>query len=226
MNTHMLQLRQGARLFGIELSDAQLALFDLYQNELRLWSARTNLIAESTSGEIVTRHFLDSLSALPHIINQNARMIDIGSGAGFPGLALKIARPDLQIWLLESNRKKVSFLKHMIRLLNLSDIFTINDRTENLLKDGSWRSSFDFVISRAALKLPQLLPLGDYFLAPGGLLIAWKGPDLEDELAAVDKLKIDSLFCKLIQYDIDLPLLGPPRKIIIAVKPDLSKKAF
>ncbi len=219
MNTHLLQLRQGARLFGIELSDAQLALFDLYQNELRLWSAKTNLIAESTSGEIVTRHFLDSLSALPHIINQNARMIDIGSGAGFPGLALKIARPDLRIWLLESNRKKVSFLKHMIRLLNLSETFTINDRTENVLKSGQWRESFDFVISRAALKLPQLLPLGDYFLAPGGLLIAWKGPDVEDEVAAVDKLKIDSLFYKLIQYDIDLPLLGPPRKFIIAIKP-------
>jgi 16S rRNA (guanine527-N7)-methyltransferase len=218
MNQDMLLLHQGARLLGIELTDQQLALFDLYQNELRLWNAKTNLISENTSGEIVTRHFLDSLSAAKFIINQNARIVDIGCGAGFPGIPLKIALPSLQLYLLETNRKKISFLKHMIRLLNLQATLTLHDRTENIIRTDTWKGKFDIIISRAALKLPDLLPLGDFFLAPGGLLIALKGSDVTSELALSLAKGNQSTKFKIYQYDISLPLLGPPRKIIIAQK--------
>ena len=214
----MLLLHEGAKLLSIELGDEQLALFDLYQSELLQWNARINLISESTAGEIVTRHFLDSLTAAKYITSPNTRLIDIGCGAGFPGIPLKIALPSIQLYLLETNRKKVSFLKHIIRVLNLDRTQALHDRTENVVRTETWREKFDVVISRAAFKLPVLLPLGDYFLAPDGLLITLKGPDVSSELdAALTGGKAAEKY-KTFQYDISLPLLGPPRKIIIFQK--------
>jgi 16S rRNA (guanine527-N7)-methyltransferase len=218
MNSDMLLLQQGARLLGVELGEKEIALFDLYQSELLKWNAKTNLISEKTAGEIVTRHFLDSLTAAKYITSSNTRLIDIGCGAGFPGIPLKIALPSIQLYLLETNRKKVSFLKHIIRALNLDQTQTLHDRTENVVRTETWREKFDVVISRAALKLPDLLPLGDYFLAPGGLLITLKGPDVSAELDAALTGGKESKICQVFQYDIIMPLLGPPRKIIIFQK--------
>lgn len=233
----MILLQQGAKLLDIELDDKQLALFDLYQSELLQWNAKTNLISEKTAGEIVIRHFLDSLTAAKYIIpcmnsprprhvappspvedRGGTRIVDIGSGGGFPGIPLKIALPSLQLYLLETNRKKVSFLKHIIRTLHLEQTQTLHDRTENIVRENAWRGYFDIVISRASLKLPDLLPLGDYFLAPDGLLITLKGRDITAELEAALKGKNVSQIYQLYQHDISLPLLGPPRKIIILQK--------
>ena len=214
----MLLLQEGARLLGVELNSQQLALFDLYQSELLKWNAKTNLISEKTAGEIVTRHFLDSLSAAGFIPSPNARMVDIGCGAGFPGIPLKIAMPSIQLYLLETNRKKVSFLKHIIRLLNLEGAFTLHDRTENILRTNEWREKFDIVISRASLKLPDLLPVGNYFLVPDGLLITLKGQSVSDELDAALAGGNASKIYQVYQHDINMPLLGPPRKIIIVQK--------
>jgi 16S rRNA (guanine527-N7)-methyltransferase len=166
----------------------------------------------------VTRHFLDSLTAAKYITSPSARMVDVGCGAGFPGIPLKIALPSIQLYLLETNRKKVSFLKHIIRLLNLEDTFTLHDRTENIVRTDTWKGKFDIVISRAALKLPALLPLGTYFLAPGGLLIALKGQDVATELTTALARGNQPEIYQIFQHDISLPLLGPPRKIIIAQK--------
>ena len=218
MNQDMLLLQQGARLLEIELRDEQLALFDLYQSELLKWNAKTNLISEKTAGEIVTRHFLDSLTAAKFITNPKARMVDIGCGAGFPGIPLKIAMPSIQLYLLETNRKKVSFLKHIIRALNLEETQTIHDRTENVLRTDTWKEKFDIVISRAAFKLPDLLPLGQYFLVPDGLLITLKGQDVAAELDTALTGGNASKIYQIYQYDINMPLLGPPRKIIIFQK--------
>jgi len=218
MNSDMLLLQQGARLLGIELSGQQLASFELYQSELLKWNAKTNLISASTADRIVTRHFLDSLTAAQFISRQNARMVDVGCGAGFPGLPLKIALPSIQLYLLEANRKKVSFLKHIIHLLTLGAAFTLHDRTENIVRTDTWKGKFDLVISRAALKMPALLLLGNYLLAPDGLLIALKGHDVAAELNGSFIKENQSGIYQIFQHDIDLPLLGPPRKIIIARK--------
>jgi len=218
MNPDMHLLQQGAGELGVELDDQQLARFDLYQKELWKWNAKTNLISEKTAGEIVSRHFLDSLTAAKYITPAHARMVDIGCGAGFPGLPLKIALPSIQLYLLESNRKKVSFLKHIIRLLNLEGAFTLLDRTENIVRAEIWRGKFDIVISRASLKLPDLLPLGDYFLSPSGLLITLKGADVSAELNQVRADGKPSKIYQIYQHDINMPLLGPPRKIILAQK--------
>jgi 16S rRNA (guanine527-N7)-methyltransferase len=218
MDKEILLLGQNARLLGLELNEKQLAQFEVYKNELLQWNAKTNLISENSSKQIITRHFLDSLTAWQFIPGSDARMIDIGCGAGFPGLPLKIALPDLEIYLLEANRKKVSFLKHIIRLLNLSSTFVLHERIENIIATDLWKEKFDIVISRATFKLSELLPLGDFFLAPEGQLIALKGPHVDEEIKQCVPDENRHKISQLIQHDIEAPFLEAPRKIIIGKK--------
>ncbi|MDM7985985.1 MAG: 16S rRNA (guanine(527)-N(7))-methyltransferase RsmG [Smithella sp.] len=215
MEMEMILLGKHAKSLGIDLNHRQLSQFAIYKNELLDWNARTNLISENSAGEIMTRHFLDSLTALPFITQPQAMIIDVGSGAGFPGLPLKIARPDLKIYLLEANRKKVSFLKHMIRLLRLEATYVLHERVENILKADLWKEKFEILISRATFKMDELLTLGDFFLAPAGQLIAWKGPSVEQELSQCLKTNHQHKISQLIQHDIKADFLAAPLKIII-----------
>jgi 16S rRNA (guanine527-N7)-methyltransferase len=226
MDQEIIFLNNNARHLGIALNERQLALFDIYKNELLQWNAKTNLISGISSGKIITRHFLDSLTAWQYIHIPNARMIDIGCGAGFPGIPLKIALPSLELYLLEANRKKVSFLKHIIRLLNISPVHVLHDRVENILKTDLWKEKFDILISRATFKLSELLPQGEFFLAPGGKLIALKGPNVYPELACCSSATNQYKISQLVQHDIDAPFLEAPRKIIIGKKKDFSKKPY
>jgi 16S rRNA (guanine527-N7)-methyltransferase len=218
MEPEILSLGKNARHLGLELNDSQLAQFDVYKNELLQWNAKTNLISENSSQEIIARHFLDSLTALQFIDKPNARIIDVGCGAGFPGLPLKIALPTLELYLLETNRKKVSFLKHIIRLLNLADTFVLHDRVENIIKTDLWKEKFDILISRAAFKLSELLRQGEYFLAPGAMLIALKGPKVDEELAQCSPVINQYKISQFIQHDVNVPFSEAPRKIIIGKK--------
>ena len=214
----MALLDQKARQFSIELNQRQLTQFDVYQDELLQWNSRINLISEKSSREIITRHFLDSLSALRFIARPDAKIIDIGCGAGFPGLPLKIAQPGLEVYLLEANRKKVSFLKHIIRLLNLSSVHVIHDRVENIINTNMHKEKFDVLISRAAFKLQTLLALGEFFLTPQGQLIALKGPSIEQEIEKYERTDHERKIFQLIQYDIESDFEAVPRKIIIGKK--------
>ena len=218
MDEEILLLCKKARQLNIELSDLQLAQFNLYKNELLQWNAKTNLISENSSREIITRHFLDSLTARQFISKPNAKMIDIGSGAGFPGIPLKIVLPDLDLYLLEANRKKVSFLKNIIRLLNLSCTHVVHDRVENIVKDDSLKEKFDVLISRATFPLSELIKLGKFFLVPEGEIIALKGPNVDKEIKQCSLVKNQRKISQLIQYDIEADFLDAPRKIIIGKK--------
>ena len=214
----MILLCKHAKSLGIDLNNQQLSQFAIYKNELLDWNARTNLISENSAQEIITRHFLDSLTALQFITMPQALMMDIGSGAGFPALPLKIARPDLKIYLLEANRKKVSFLKHMIRLLQFEATNVLHDRVENILKTDLWKEKFDILISRATFKMDELMTLSDFFLTPAGQLIALKGPSVEQELSQCLKTTHQHKISQLIQYDIKAEFLAAPLKIIIGKK--------
>lgn len=227
MDNEIIFLHKNARLLGLELSDQQLAQFDVYKNELLQWNAKTNLISENSSHEIITRHFLDSLTALQFIPKPYAMIIDVGCGAGFPGIPLKIAQPSLELYLLEANRKKVSFLKHILRLLNLPTVHVLHDRVENIIKTDLWKEKFDILISRATFKLDELLSLGKFLIAPEGQLIALKGPNVDEEIKLCSPAQNRCKISQLIQHDIEADFLDAPRKIIIGKKQkNLLKRTF
>lgn len=175
-------LAEGAAAVGAPLGEAELELFALYHRELLLWNQRINLVSQATSREIVIRHFVDSLTPVPWIEKPEGLLIDIGSGGGFPGIPLRIALPNLHLTLLESSRKKTSFLAHVVRTLGLESVSIIRERVAALIGESACAGAFDTVISRAVFKLPELLRMASFFLKPEGLLIALKGPDPQEEM--------------------------------------------
>jgi 16S rRNA (guanine527-N7)-methyltransferase len=208
-------LAEGAQEIGIPLKPAALGLFTAYQKELLLWNRRINLVSEKSSREIVIRHFLDSLTAAPWITKPNGLLIDLGSGGGFPGIPLGIVLPELQVMLVESSRKKTSFLEHLVRILCLDRVSVVRERVEALIGQKACAGSFDTVISRAAFKLPELIRMAAFFLKPGGILIAMKGLIPEEELAQAEANLKAAGMALTAARDVPLPLTNTSRKIMI-----------
>jgi 16S rRNA (guanine527-N7)-methyltransferase len=215
MDKELVSLFRHAGSLQINLNEHQLCQFDIYRRELIKWNEKINLISEKTVHDIIGRHFLDSLTALQFIDKTDARIIDIGSGAGFPGIPLKIAMPALRLYLLEANRKKVSFLKHIARMLNLSETAALHARIENLVVLDKWKSFFDVLISRAAFKLPEVLHWGAFLLAPDGKLIALKSVDIDREVSDTGKEAERYDFREIIKNDINQKWSDINRKIIV-----------
>ena len=174
---------EGVRQLGLALSDIQLERFLRYRTELLDWNTRMNLTAITDPEEVLLKHFLDSLSLL-HVYNQpKTRLIDIGSGAGFPGIPLKILRPTWQVVLLEATGKKVTFLQHIIETLQLQGIGALQGRAEDVAHNIDYRATFDIVTARAVAALPTLLEYASPFCRVGGQIILPKKGTLEDEIA-------------------------------------------
>ena len=174
-------LIKGANIFGIHLDKKSVEAFDLYLKELLKWNQKINLTAIRTENGIVIKHFLDSLSVLPHIPILSS-LLDIGAGAGFPGIPLKIAEPSLQMTLIDSVRKKVDFQNHIIRMLGLKEIRAIHGRVQDKEVLQNLRGQYDAVISRAFSDFRTLLLLSSPFLKKGGMVLAMKG---EEDLKAI-----------------------------------------
>ena len=208
-------LSEGAAKVGVPLGKAELDLFALYHRELLLWNRRINLVSEQASKEIVVRHFVDSLTPAPWIERPDGLLIDLGSGGGFPGIPLRIALPQLHLTLVESSRKKTSFLAHVVRTLRLDNVAIIRERVEALIGEPACAGSFDTVLSRAAFKLPELLRMASFFLKPGGLLIALKGPDPEEEMAEAETVLNAAGMILAACRGICLPETNLSRKIVI-----------
>ena len=164
-----------------DLTGAQLKQFELYKENLLKWNKRINLTAIKDEEDIWQRHFFDSLTLLP-FLSEKVRTIDVGSGAGFPGLPIKIMRPDINMTLLDSLRKRVIFLEDTISLLGLCDIVCVHSRAEDFVKLEGCRGGYDVCTARAVARLEQLCKWSLPFLAPGGLFLAMKGPKADDEV--------------------------------------------
>src|SRR5260221_4110073 len=147
---------EGLRLLGLRVTERQLDQFLRYQQELLDWNTRINLTAITDPEEVLLRHFLDSLSLLVYD-RAETRLLDIGTGAGFPGLPLKIVRPQWQVVLLEATGQKVAFLQHIIEALQLKNVVALHGRAEELGHKAGYRASFDVVTSRALASLPTPL---------------------------------------------------------------------
>lgn len=218
METHFSRtLSEAASILGFPLGKRELSLFERYHQELILWNKRINLVSATTPEEILVKHFIDSLTPIPFIPNKNSHILDIGAGAGFPGLPMKIVVTSFTLSLLEASRKKVSFLKHMIRILALPETHVMHQRLEDLLEEHG-HALFDVVISRAALKLPEFAQMGGLLLSKNGLLIAMKGPNVTEERLAAQAVSKRWGLALLDCHEIRLPLTGESRKVLVYQK--------
>lgn len=171
-------LIEGAKTFGIDLAEKTVEAFDHYLRELLKWNSKMNLTAIRSEKGIVLKHFLDSLSVVPHL-PAISTLLDIGSGAGFPGIPIKMILPSLEVMLIDSVRKKIDFQSHVIRTLGLKGINVIHGRIQDREVLERFGGRFDGVIARAFSDLASLLRFSIPFLETGGILLAMKGREAE-----------------------------------------------
>ncbi len=208
-------LQQGAAELGLTLAPVALAGFGVYLRELKLWNTRVNLTALKSDREIIVKHFLDSLAVLP-FLGAVASLADLGTGAGFPGLALKLARPQLNLTLVESRAKRVAFLEYLAALLRLAGVEVVHAHLTPALA-RQWGPRFGAVVSRAAFPLSRFLELAAPLLAPGGVALALKGPQLGAEEWDAARTGAHRLHrAPLEQHAYKLPLTGEPRLAVLA----------
>jgi 16S rRNA (guanine527-N7)-methyltransferase len=180
-------LVEGAAQLGIELTDAQLARLDQLGAAVREGNRLVNLTRITDPAAIETRHFLDSLSAAVPLLDAlkggaDLSLIDVGSGAGMPGLPLKIVFPALHVTLVESVGKKAAFLRETVDMLGLANVRVVAERAETAAHDDALRDRFDWATARALGTLPVVVELVAPFLSPGGLLVAQRSGDLDAQL--------------------------------------------
>mgnify|MGYP000119981190 FL=1 len=171
-----------AEKINIKFTEEQLNQFYKYMNLLLEWNEKINLTAITDPNEVILKHFIDSLT-INKYIKENSTLADVGTGAGFPGIPLKILRPDLKITLVDSLNKRINFLNEVINKLNLVNIETVHSRIEDFGKDKKYRESFDFVTARA---VANLAVLSEYLLPiakVGGQCVCMKGSSVEEELS-------------------------------------------
>jgi len=183
------RLRQAIGELGIACDERTYAGIARYHAMLADWNTRMNLTGDTDFATSLDRHYTDSLAPLKqaHLFAQGASLIDVGSGAGFPGLPLAIARPDLQVTLLDSLMKRIHFLSAVVEELGLQNVKLVHSRAEDGGKDAKLRERFDIAVARAVAPLPVLCELLLPFVKVGGRMICYKGPSAAEELEAGKK---------------------------------------
>lgn len=166
---------------GLEVAPEALASLERLADELQRWNRRRNLTAITGRDEIFEKHLLDSLTLLP-LIKSSCRLLDVGSGAGFPALPLKIARPDCEVVSVDAVGKKIDFQRHIARTFGLDGFTALHERIESLVDHPDFRQRFEIVTARALCSLGALQTMAEPFLAPGGRLLAMKGPGGDQEI--------------------------------------------
>ena len=199
-------LKAGIEGFNLEASDEKLEKLKKYREILVEWNKVMNLTGIEEEREVFIKHFLDSISAVTNgYINDNVSLIDVGTGAGFPGMPLKICLDNLQLTLLDSLNKRINFLQEVSNTVNLKDVEFIHGRAEDFGKNSDYREQYDVATARAVAGLPILMEFCVPFVKVGGYFVCLKGPnanlELEESKMAMDILGLE-FFEKI---DIELP---------------------
>ncbi len=211
------KLKQQSKELDILLNEEQIKQFYKYMNLLIEWNQKINLTAITEPEEIIQKHFVDSIT-IEKYLNKNAEIIDVGTGAGFPGIPLKIIRPDLKITLLDSLNKRVNFLNNVIENLELSSIYSIHARVEEFGKVSQYREKFDVATSRAVANLATLSEYLIPLVKQGGYAISMKGSEVNEEIEQ-SKKAINILGGKIEKVDtFKLPQSDITRNIIVIKK--------
>lgn len=202
-------------LTRLGLSQDHYEQFLRYRQELLDWNTRINLTAIKNPDEVLIKHFLDGLSLLAVYNRSQARLLDIGSGAGFPGLPLKIVQPQWHVTLLEATNKKVLFLHHMVETLQLQNVEVIHGRAEELAHKREYRAAFDVVTARAVASLPALLEYSAPYCRVGGSIILPKKGDLVEELAQGRRAATQVGASFKADVPVELPGLADGRRLLV-----------
>ena len=206
-----------AKKINIKFTEEQLDKFYKYMNLLIEWNEKINLTAIVEPKKVILKHFIDSLT-INKYLKDNSTLADVGTGAGFPGIPLKILRPDIKITLVDSLNKRINFLNEVIEKLNLKNIVTVHSRIEDFGKNKNYREMFDYVTARAVANLTVL----SEYLIPiakiGGKCLCMKGSNVEEEIIS-SKKAIDLLGGKIeIVDEFILPDSDISRNIIVLSK--------
>ncbi|MBI2848660.1 MAG: 16S rRNA (guanine(527)-N(7))-methyltransferase RsmG [Chloroflexi bacterium] len=225
------KLISGAKTMGMVLSSIQVNQFQVFYEELVRWNQWVNLTTVTNYNEVQVKHFLDSLSILvlewalsktapgpTFPLLSRSRVIDVGTGAGMPGLPLKMLRPTMELTLVESARKKAVFLQHLVALLGLTDVEVVNARAEDLGRNPEYRERFDLALSRAVATLPALVEMALPFCRMGGLFIAQKKMGIDNEIAAAQRA-IQILGGRMVESRrVEVPGLAEGRLLVVIEK--------
>ena len=218
------QLKEKLEQLNLQLSDKQLDLLLKYKNLVLEWNEKINLTAIKEDEEFINKHLVDSLTICKYI-EEGAKMIDIGTGAGFPGIPVKIAT-NTDITLFDSLNKRLKVLDNIIKVLNLSEIKTLHGRAEETFKNKEYREKFDIATSRAVASLNILVELMLPAVKVGGVCICMKGNNVEEEIEK-SKRAIEILGGKIEKIEqIDLPNTDIQRNIVIIRKIKNTPKAY
>ena len=183
-----MQFRKDIEAFGITLTEQQINQFLIYYEMLVEWNEVMNLTAITEYEEVMKKHFVDSISLVKaYDVSKSVSVIDVGTGAGFPGLALKIAYPQLKLTLLDSLNKRIQFLNAVIEKLGLDGVDTIHGRAEDFAKPGKLREKYDLCVSRAVANLSTLSEYCLPFVKEGGEFISYKSEKIQEEMVKAEK---------------------------------------
>lgn len=214
----MQRLIAGAKRLGLLLTPEQVESFQAYYEELIRWNRRVNLTAIVDYEEVQLKHFLDSLTIALALKDMPSLLLDVGTGAGMPGIPLKILFPNISLTLVDSVQKRTDFLNHVVARLGLGGVEVLTGRAEHLAHDEGYRERFDLVLSRGVAKLATLAELALPFCTPGGSFIAQKKGPIEGEIEAA-AWAIDILGGQLREVRrVKLEELGEERALVVIDK--------
>ncbi|MBW7883153.1 MAG: 16S rRNA (guanine(527)-N(7))-methyltransferase RsmG [Caldilineaceae bacterium] len=220
-------LTEGCRRLGIPLSATERARFQQYFVELAEWNQHLNLTAIVGYEEVQTKHFLDSLVSLPLIaeelndkvpLSKGLRLVDVGTGAGFPGIPLKIVSPSLDLTLMDGTQKKISFLRQLVEKLSLTPVHIVHGRAEELGRTPEYRAAYDLVTARAVAPLNTLVEYLLPLTRQEGLVIVYKGPSAPEEFIEARRA-IKVLGGETVRFaPVQVPFLPEQRHILLIKK--------
>jgi len=202
----------GALKLGMTLDPLQLDMMARHACELVKWNRTFNITAITEPADMAVKHFIDS-AAIVSFVPDNASIIDIGSGGGFPGVVLKIVKPGTNVVMVDASRKKISFLKHIIRKFKMEGIDAVHGRVEHIGEDRAFKQNFDIAVSRAFSSLKKFSLMAHPFLSKTGIILAMKGRPDPEEIQSISKkqfqIKIDTYLLPYQNHERSIITLKP-----------------